>query len=262
MRQVGLVVGLLLCASYQGSAEAKKREPPTRSQALADCESRVPGFGECYKAGPAGRECFQQIQNCKHFLTTAEVAFKTGGWHPNQGPWAKCDEKRAGSPYGRSYTIQCSYLDNIDKDPEFRAILEAARIAEAKRKRRDAEWEVEQRKMAREGAVRVAASLDETLSQAAAFIPGSVADVRTAGVNPCVRVNRLLDEAESTIRQNPSFVGDRKAEYEAEVRTLEARCAAQWRPLRNQFVLSLSHSAPELRRTPYLSTFSDLRQGV
>jgi hypothetical protein len=23
-----------------------------------------------------------------------------------------------------------------------------------------------------------------------------------------------------------------------------------------------SHSAPELRRTPYLSTFSDLRQGV
>jgi hypothetical protein len=25
---------------------------------------------------------------------------------------------------------------------------------------------------------------------------------------------------------------------------------------------SLSHSAPELRRTPYLSTFSDLRQGV
>ncbi|MBW2223174.1 MAG: hypothetical protein JRF54_02955 [Deltaproteobacteria bacterium] len=26
--------------------------------------------------------------------------------------------------------------------------------------------------------------------------------------------------------------------------------------------VSLSHSAPELRRTPYLSTFSDLRQGV
>jgi hypothetical protein len=28
------------------------------------------------------------------------------------------------------------------------------------------------------------------------------------------------------------------------------------------YIRSLSHSAPELRRTPYLSTFSDLRQGV
>jgi hypothetical protein len=138
MRKVGLIVGLLLCASYQGSAEAKKREPPTRSQALADCGSRVPGFGECYKLhdGHTYSQCANQIQNCLQFLKTAEAAFKTGHWHPSQGPWANCGGRRAGSPYGRSYTIQCSYLSNIDKDAEYRATAEAARKAEAKREER------------------------------------------------------------------------------------------------------------------------------
>jgi len=122
MRKVGLVVGLLLCASYGGRAEAKKRPPPTRSEAFADCQTRVPRFGECYKLHDEHTysQCTNQIQNCEQLLKTAESAFLAGRWHPNQGPWAKCGEKRAGSPYGRSYTIQCSYLDNIDKDPEFR----------------------------------------------------------------------------------------------------------------------------------------------
>jgi hypothetical protein len=188
------------------------------------------------------------VRNCSNLIKAAESAFLTGRWHPSQGPWANCGDRRGGSPYGRSWAVQCSYLDNIDKDPEFQAIAEAARKAEAKRKKREAEWEAHKKEMAREGPARVAASLDETLSQAAASIPGSVADVRTAGVSPCVSVKRLLAEAELTIRRNPSFVGDRRAEYEAKVRTLEARCAAQWRRLRSDFVLQESKSLSKLTR--------------
>jgi hypothetical protein len=203
---------------------------------------------ECYNKREKAVACYDQVQNCENFLKTAEAAFLAGRWHPNQGAWAKCGERRAGSLYGRPYTIQCSYLDSIDKDPEFQVIEEAARKAEAKRKIREVEWEAHKKEMAREGPARVAASLDETLSQAAASIPGSVADVRTAGVNPCVSVKRLLAEAELTIRRNPSFVGDRRAEYEAKVRTLEARCAAQWRRLRSDFVLQESKSLSKQTR--------------
>jgi len=39
MRKVGLVVGLLLCACCEGQADAKRREPPTRSQARTDCRT-------------------------------------------------------------------------------------------------------------------------------------------------------------------------------------------------------------------------------
>ena len=86
MRKVGWVVGLLLCASCQGSAEAKRREPPTRSQAFADCQTRVPHTTECYRAGP---DCFYQVRNCSNLIKAAEAAFKTGRWHPSQGPWGQ-----------------------------------------------------------------------------------------------------------------------------------------------------------------------------
>ena len=111
MRMFGLVVGLLLCASYEGRADAKRREPATRSEALFNCK---------YHAGSAG---------CYRLIEVGEAAFEAGRWHPSKGPFrtgtgdtgsrADCSDTATGTSFGRWYGVQCSYLSNIDNDPEF-----------------------------------------------------------------------------------------------------------------------------------------------
>lgn len=89
--------------------------------------------------------------------------------------------------------------------------------------------------------------MEQTLAQAAASIPESIDDVLPVG-RPCASVEILLARAEHTIRRKGSLLGGRKADYEAEMRTLEARCAANWRQLRNEFVLQESMSLSKLTR--------------
>lgn len=238
MRKAGLVVGLLLCASFEARTEAKRREPPTRSQALADCQARVPGFTECYNKREAALDCHAQVQNCEELLNTAESAFLDGRWHPSQGPWANCGDRRGGSPYGRSWAVQCSYLDNIDKDAEFRE-------REAAKQREEAE---RQKQLAEKGRQRKAATvarLEQALAGTAA-IPASASELRTAvakdGVNPYERVKEQLAEAERILRENQLTLRDVTPEYEARIRALRERNTA----LGEQFALQESESLRKL----------------
>ena len=247
MRRLVVVVALLMAGLLSSPwAEAKKRPPPTRSQALADCRSGRLGVDP----------------TCHKLIEVAERAFQAGRWHPSQGPfrtgtdgvgfWADCGDRATGTSFGRWYGVQCAYLNNIDKDREFQAELarrqEAARKAAEEQRRKDAEWEVTKVQMRRDAAAKAIADLDETLALAAGSIPESNADVRTAGVSPCTTVEGLLDTAKETIRRNPSYLENRRAQYEAEIRDLELRCASQWQQLRDRFVLEESKNISKLTR--------------
>ena len=228
MRKVVLIVGLLLCASYEGRAEAKRREPATRSQALADCQARVPKETECYKVGP---DCFNQVSDCLNLINDAEAAFQAGRWHPSRGPWGNCGERGTGTSYGPPYRLQCSYLSNIDKDPEFKALVDGREEQEKRReeKIRRAEAQRQERltKEARDYKAERVAILEYTLSQAAESIPGSAAQLRNlakSGANPYDGTKGLLAEADSIVRGIPLTLGDyQTAEYEARIRALKER---------------------------------------
>lgn len=115
MRKIGLVVGLLLCASYGGRAGAKRSAPATRGQAMADCF-----------ASPTytvyGKEC-------RRLISTAEAAFVARNWHPKDGSFDLCAQRQI----RKGWEITCSYLDNIDKDPGFRLYLRRREGEEEKR---------------------------------------------------------------------------------------------------------------------------------
>ena len=220
-----LVLGLLPV----GGAEAKRREPPTRSQALASCGT------------PA---CLQVIEQ-------GEAAFLAGRWHPSEGPfrtgtnggyWADCSDTTTGTSFGSRYFIPCSYLSNIDKDPEFPVFV---REREAAKQRKEAE---RQKRLAEKGRHRKAttvASLEQALSGTAA-IPASASELRTAiakdRVNPYERVNEQLAAAEQILQDNQLTLRDVTPEYEARIRALRERNTA----LGEQFALQESESLRKL----------------
>ena len=249
MKRMGLIVGLLLCASYEGPAEAKRREPATRSQALADCQARVPKETECYKVGP---DCFNQVSDCLNLVNAAEAAFQAGRWHPSQGPWGNCGERGTGTSYGPPYRLQCSYLSNIDKDPEFKALVkrreeEQKRLEEEQRRAETQrrEWVA---KKARDYKAERVAILEHTLSQAAESIPGSAAQLRTlasSGTNLYEGTKDLLAEADRLVRGSPLTLGDdQTAEYEARIRALRERNTA----VAKQFVLQEAKGLSKLTK--------------
>jgi hypothetical protein len=220
------VLGLLLCASYEWDAKAKKREPPpTRSEAFAGCNTT---------AAPGN------FHECRRLLQHGETAFLEGRWHPNDGPFGDCQYTKeprityAGGPAyapGKWYADQCAYLSNIHNDAEFQKLIqdekEAARQAEA---RRQAEMEKkraeQQRKLALWRAGQVAA-LEHTLSQAAEAVPKSANELRAAlveGENPHEDAKRLLAEARRGVRSNEGWIEEeQEEELFARIRALDER---------------------------------------
>lgn len=238
MRKAGLVVGLLLCASFEARAEAKRREPPTRSQALAACQALT------LKGDPT----------CRKLIEQGEAAFLAGRWHPSQGPfragtdgigfWADCGDTATGTSFGSWYGVQCGYLSNIDKDPEFPVFV---REREAAKQREEEERRERRAEKARDYKAETVAALEQTLSKALESIPGSVGELRTAVVKDAVDLYQSarakLNAADLIVQGSPLTLGDHQtAEYKARIRALRERNAA----VGQQFALQESESLRKL----------------
>jgi len=225
MRKVGLVVGLLLCASYEGQAVAKRRQPATRSQAFANCQSHP------------------NSTTCRKLLAHGESAFESGRWDPSQGPfrigtsgvgfWADCGDRGTGTSFGRWYRVQCAYLSNIDNDADFKehvrrkeeeARRAAAATEERKRQAKAAREETElQAKAAweelerREPCAKVWPAYVEPFKQELdSSLERELYNLPELPVPPAWELQRVFDETRTdavSMLKNPASVEEQLATY-------------------------------------------------